>query len=145
MRRSSYTNSTSTDNLSEIRQVKEVCHSCGLWRKDLSTSEYGSMSSSSHLCDVDVIDDAEIDGSCDCMDGSIHDDISENDFTFDETVEANSDDSFDDIWYVLYFPNQIIDGSGLHRKKTHHISSRFVRIPKNKNPIHSIHNCKIIQ
>ena len=106
MRRNSYTSSTFTDNLSKSSHIKEVCHSCGLWRKDLSTSEYGSMLSSSHLYDDndmvdDMVDDVEIDGSCDGMDGSIHDDISENDYTFDETVEINSDDSFDDIWYAV--------------------------------------------
>ena len=43
-----------------------------------------------------------------------------------------SNSSVKTLCCVLYFPNQIIDGSRLNRKQTRHISSRFVHIPKAK-------------
>ena len=88
------------DCLSKSSKTKQLCHSCGLTRKPL-TSEYGSMSSCSHLCDDIIITDKGSDGSCDGNDGSCHDDISETDISY-LLDECSLEDLDDDIWYDYY-------------------------------------------
>lgn len=103
MRKSSLCDSVFEECMSKVSSPKRHCRGCGLKRRETFTSEYGSMSSCSHLMDDNV--NVDQDGSCDGNSGSHFDDISNYDLNdFLENInECSSDyDDDDDIWYDLF-------------------------------------------